>query len=297
MFDSLPFLARQIYVTETMFGAEYWNIYAAFVFFAGACVGSFLNVCIYRVPNNKSVVTPGSRCYACGKPLKFWMNIPILSWFLLRGRCGCNLVKLDARYMIVELITACSFLLLWWWYWRTPDLFLVYAVFVSMLIAGSGIDIDLHLIPNRFTVGLAIVGLIVSALVPSLHGETQVWPALKTSLWGAFLGALILYLVAMIGEYVFKKPAMGLGDVKLIAGMGAFLGPASIAWIIPISAFVGSVWGISLILGQRGTWGTAIPYGPFLAVAAVLYLFGGHVVVDAYIYEIQRTFSSDPTLY
>jgi len=290
-----PLLAQQPIATETMFGPEYWYLFATFVFLAGACVGSFLNVCIYRIPNEKSIVHPGSRCYACGKPLKFWMNLPILSWFLLRGRTACCDVRLDMRYMMVELLTGVCFSLLWWWYWETPGLFLAYAVFVSMLIAGSGVDIDLHMIPNRFTLGLAVVGFIASALVPELHGADTVWGSLKSSLWGAFLGALILFVIAQVGEYVFKKPAMGLGDVKLIAGMGAFLGPESVAWIIPVSAMVGSVWGIALILGCRGTWGTAIPYGPFLAVAAVLYIIGfGNLVVESYIFEIQRTFSSRP---
>ncbi|MEM1059409.1 MAG: A24 family peptidase [Verrucomicrobiota bacterium] len=287
-----PLLAREIVASETMFGADYWYVIAAFVFLAGACVGSFLNVCIYRIPNERSIITPGSRCYACGKPLKFWMNLPILSWFLLRGRAGCCDVKLDSRYLMVELLTAICFVLLWWWYWRTPELFFAYAVFVGMLIAGSGVDIDLHMIPNRFTLGLAVVGIVASALVPELHDADSVWASVKTSLWGAFLGALILFVIAQIGEYVFKKPAMGLGDVKLMAGLGAFLGPESIAWVIPISAMVGSVWGIWLILGSRGSWGTAIPYGPFLAVAAILYPLIGHVVVEAYIEEIARTFDN-----
>jgi leader peptidase (prepilin peptidase) / N-methyltransferase len=252
-----------------------------FIFGIGACIGSFLNVCIYRIPLERSIVSPGSCCSACGAPIPGKYNVPILSWLLLRGRSACCSTKIDARYVIVEILTALVFTALWHDF--PPAEFLAYAYFFSALLIASCIDIDHFIIPDRFTLGTCAVGLIASALVPSLHHKTGAYDGFREGLWGAFIGFATLLVVSKIGAKVFKKEAMGLGDVKFLAGMGAFLGWKATLFIIASSSFFGSIFGVFLILREQKSWGTRMPYGPFLAMAALLWIFAGSDWTDAYL--------------
>jgi leader peptidase (prepilin peptidase)/N-methyltransferase len=244
---------------------------AAFV--VGACIGSFLNVCVYRIPLNRSVIRPGSHCAACGAPIAWYHNLPILSWIFLRGRANCCGTRIDFRYCLVELGLALVFLSLWLRY--PPIDAVIYAFMISGVTAACLIDLDHYIIPDRFTLGGCVAGFIACAIHPSLMGKATALQGFSWSLVGAVAGALTLLAVAWLGTLIFKKEAMGMGDVKFLAAMCAFLGGSSIFWILPVSSLVGSILGLALIFWQRGAWGTRIPYGPFLGLAAVLWLFGG----------------------
>jgi leader peptidase (prepilin peptidase)/N-methyltransferase len=250
-------------------------------FVVGACIGSFVNVCIYRIPLNRSVVHPGSHCAACGAPIPWFYNVPILSWLILRGRAACCGTRIDTRYWLVEVGLALLFLALWLRY--PPVEAIIYAVMVSGLAAACLIDLDHYIIPDRFTLGGCVAGFIACAIHPALMDQRTSLQAFSWSLASAVIGAIVLLLVAWIGTIIFKKEAMGMGDVKFLAAMCSFLGASSIVWILPVSSLVGSGLGLALILWQRGAWGTRIPYGPFLGLAAVLWLFGGHELFRAWL--------------
>jgi len=261
--------------------------FAAFV--VGGCIGSFLNVCVYRIPLNRSVVSPGSHCAACGAPIPWYNNLPIISWLVLRGRAACCGTRIDARYMFVELGMALLFLALWLHY--PPLEAVIYAVMLGGLTAACLIDLDHFIIPDRFTLGGCVAGFIACTIDPKLMGQQTALQGFSWSLASAVIGALTLLAVAWLGTILFKKEAMGMGDVKFLAAICAFFGGSSIAWILPLSSLIGSVLGLILIFWQRGAWGTRIPYGPFLGLAAILWLFGGKDFMDAYWQHIGHVWS------
>jgi leader peptidase (prepilin peptidase)/N-methyltransferase len=253
---------------------------ALFAFVVGACVGSFANVCVYRIPLNRSVIHPGSHCAACGAPIPWYRNIPIVSWPLLRGRAACCGTRIDLRYWLVELGTACLFMALWLYY--APLEAFIYSIMITGLIIACLIDLDHYIIPDRFSLGGCVAGFIACAIDPSLMYRKTALEGFSWSLASAMIGALSLLALAWLGTVIFKKEAMGMGDVKFLAAMCAFLGGTSITWILPLSACVGAALGLIMIAVQRGAWGTRIPYGPFLGLAAVLWLFGGSNLTFSY---------------
>jgi len=243
------------------------------VFVVGACIGSFLNVCIYRIPLDRSVIAPGSHCAACGAPIPWYLNIPIFSWLILRGRAACCGTRIDLRYAIVELGMGLLFVGLWL---RFPPIeAVIYAVMVSGLVTGCLIDLDHYIIPDRFTLGGCAAGFIACAIHPALMGEKTPLLGFSWSLASAIIGMLTLLAIAGAGTLLFKKEAMGMGDVKFLAAICSFLGATSITWTLPLASAIGAVLGLALILWQRGAWGTRIPFGPFLGLAAIAWLFGG----------------------
>ena len=244
-----------------------------FAFIVGACIGSFLNVCVYRIPLNRSIVSPPSHCAACGAPIPWYNNLPIFSWIALKGRAACCGTRIDARYCMVEIGMGFLFMALWMKY--APLEAFIYAIMVSGLTVACLIDLDHYIIPDRFTLGGCVAGFIACAIDPALMDRQTALQGFSWSLAGAMLGALTLLAVAWVGTLLFKKEAMGMGDVKFLAAMCAFLGGTSITWILPLSSLIGSILGLALIFWQRGAWGTRIPYGPFLGLAAILWLFGG----------------------
>ncbi|MFQ3670194.1 MAG: prepilin peptidase [Verrucomicrobiia bacterium] len=243
-------------------------------FLIGACIGSFLNVCIYRWPLGRSVIRPNSHCHACGAPIPARHNLPILSWFLLRGRAACCGVPLDARYPLVEAITALLFTILWilW----PPQLAAPYCLGVAGLIIATFVDLDHYIIPDEVSLGGVLVGLILSTLIPDLHQATSWWGGLKASLLGVAVGGGALWAIAFLGSIIFRKEAMGMGDIKLLAAMGAFLGWTAVPFIIGVASMLGAVIGACLLLRKNKLWGVRLPFGPFLAAAALLWLLGGH---------------------
>ena len=256
---------------------------AVFSFVVGGCIGSFLNVCVYRIPLNRSIVHPGSHCSACGAPIQWYNNLPILSWLVLRGRAACCGTRIDLRYCLVEAGTAFLFMAIWLKYGQVdPVAAVLYAIMVSGLIIACLIDLDHYIIPDRFSVGGCVAGFVACAIHPSLMGQQTALQGFSWSLASAILGALVLLGVAWLGTLLFKKEAMGMGDVKLLAALCSFLGGMSITWILPLSSGIGAVLGVALIMWQRGAWGTRIPYGPFLGLAAILWIFGGSDVMNWY---------------
>jgi leader peptidase (prepilin peptidase)/N-methyltransferase len=259
-----------------------FQIYLDFcVFVFGAIVGSFLNVCIHRMPREESIVNPPSHCPHCGARIQWRHNIPLITWLALRGKARCCGASITPRYFLVELITAALFLALWVKFglaWVTP----LYWLLVAGLIAATFIDFEHYIIPNEITVGGIVVGLFLSGLVPALQGADSAGAALLRSLAGMLTGGLALLAIAMAGERIFKKEAMGLGDVKFLAGIGAFLGWKAALFIIFSSSMIGGVVGVTLVVGSKKGWGSRLPYGPYIAVAAVLWLFVGHELVNWY---------------
>ena len=263
-----------------------------FAFVVGACIGSFLNVCVYRIPLDRSVISPGSHCSACGAPIPWYHNLPIISWPVLRGRAACCGTRIDMRYWLVELGMAFLFLAVWLKYGPTdPVAAVIYALMIGGLTAACLIDLDHYIIPDRFSLGGCAAGFVACAIHPALMDQKTPLLGFSWSLAGAVMGALFLQGIAWLGTMLFKKEAMGMGDVKLLAALCSFLGGTSITWILPLSAIVGSALGFALIMWQKGAWGTRIPYGPFLGLAAILWLFGGSDLTHAYWHHVYVSWS------
>ncbi len=250
-------------------------------FWFGACIGSFLNVCIYRIPREESVVKPRSHCPNCGKMIAWYDNIPLLSYLVLNARCRNCRQWITPRYFLVELLTAALFLLVWLKYGATAST-PIYWLMVSGLILGTFVDFEHMILPDRVTIGGMIAGLLLSALAPSLHGARTVLESLIQSGIGLALGFGTLWTVAFVGKLVFKKDAMGFGDVKLLGAIGAFLGWKAVLFTILFSSFAGSLVGVGLILSARKEWQSRIPYGPYIALAALVWILWGTTWWDAY---------------
>lgn len=278
-----------------------WFFQAAALAF-GAIVGSFLNVCIHRIPKGESIVHPGSQC-GCGKPIAWRDNVPIFSWLLLRGRARCCGRAFSVRYPAIELLTAMLFLGAWLSF--EPAKACVLMFFFSTLICATFIDLDHMIIPDRFSIGGVIAGLVLSAAVPSLHGEVSevfMLASLKSAssgLIGLLVGSGVVLWIALIAEVVLKKEAMGFGDVKLMGSIGAFCGWKGAVFSIFGGALLGIVaFAIWLVVnrvrgakpeqssekegGEEPGMGVPIPFGPMLAAGAIIYLLWASPAVDAY---------------
>lgn len=266
-----------------MIPVEFLEIYiTALVFLFGACWGSFLNVCIYRIPEELSVIHPSSRCPHCLTPIAWYDNIPILGWLKLRGKCRSCQAPISPRYMLVELLTAVLFLLVWMTYGLQLKS-VIYCFVIFGLLLATFIDFDYMIIPDRVSIGGMWMGPVFSMLVPALHGELSWLLGLKSSLIGMAAGFGSLWLVSKIGAAIFKKDAMGFGDVKLLGAIGAFMGWHAVLFVIMASSLLGSVVGIGLIATGRSEASGRIPYGPYIALAAVIWLLGGYEIWDWYI--------------
>jgi leader peptidase (prepilin peptidase)/N-methyltransferase len=247
-----------------LFAATFPWFFPVVAFFFGACVGSFLNVVIYRVPKGESVVFPGSHC-GCGRPIAWHDNIPMLSWLLLRGRARCCGRPFSFRYPAVELLTAVLFLVCWLRY--PPLVAVVGALFIACLVAATFIDLDHFIIPDVFTIGLALAGVALSAAVPALHGQTQgtagenAVAAGLVSLRGLLVGSGLVLWISMLAEAVLRKEAMGFGDVKFVGAIGAFCGWEGAVFAMFGGACVGTVW-ITLAWLWQKTVGRRSPLTP-----------------------------------
>jgi leader peptidase (prepilin peptidase)/N-methyltransferase len=240
----------------------------------GAVIGSFLNVCIHRLPRGESLVRPRSRCPACGTLIRAFDNVPLLSFLWLRGRCRDCRAAISIRYPAVELLNGLGYVLLWRRFGWTPDA-LIYGVFFSALVVVTFIDWDHQIIPNRITLPGIVVGLVSAATV--LAGS------FVDAAIGAVLGGGLLYAVAVASEWVLKKEGMGLGDVKLLAMIGAFLGWKAVLVTVFVGALGGSLVGLALMALKLKRREDPIPFGPFLAVGAVSALFAGPELIAWYL--------------
>jgi leader peptidase (prepilin peptidase)/N-methyltransferase len=365
---------------KTTFDPQYWAAvpfhFWSLAFFALGCiVGSFLNVCIHRLPLGMSIVTPPSHCPHCKYSIPWWLNVPLITWLSLRGRCRNCSAPISPRYFIVELFTGLMFLSCWLVFgnpvhpYLTMPLALVYTLFVSGLIVATFIDFEHFIIPDEITLGGTVVGIILSFLMPSLHGEHQHFRGLWFGLWGAAFGAGMVYAILRLGKWLFgrqkiqmparttvvfsetdlhlpgkpipydellyrrtdeivlhaysvelidrcywnvpvklsksqlligeevldpnevhymevvcdgmvlPREAMGLGDVKFMGAIGAFLGWKGTLFSLMISSMIGAVVGVVLITLQRRGWSSRIPYGPYIALAALVWLFAGKSIM------------------
>jgi leader peptidase (prepilin peptidase) / N-methyltransferase len=348
-----------------------FHFWSAVLFTLGCVVGSFLNVCIHRMPRGESIVSPPSHCPQCGHAIPWYLNIPLITWLYLRGRCAHCRAPISARYFVVELLTGVTFLSAWLVAGRTsPLLALVYCLLLAGLIVATFVDLEHFIIPDEITLGGIAVGLLCSMAVPALHGEQTLWPSLKQSLWGVGVGGGVVYLVLRGGKLFFgrrkvelapdtrvvftetalvlpdeevpfeelfyrktdfialeakrlelidrcykavsvrltpekllvgaeafnpeevlhmeavtdamvlPREAMGLGDVKFMAAIGAFLGWQATLFSLMVSSVIGSVVGVALIVLRKQEWSSKLPYGPYIALAAVIWILGGYHLIS-----------------
>ena len=364
---------------------HFWSL----VFFVLGCmVGSFLNVCIYRLPLGQSIITPKSHCPHCQYSIPWYLNIPLVTWLALRGRCKNCGAPISPRYFIVELLTGVAFLGCWLAFGeKSAALALVYAIFVAGLIAATFIDFEHFIIPDEITLGGIVVGFAVSFFLPSLQGERTVGWGMLQSLIGAAAGAGTIYAILRLGKLLFgrqrvklpldtkivftetavhlpdkvipfeevfyrksdtivfhaktlelvdrgykdvsvrlsppswepeeegsevrrqagglkigeemlnpedvpymeavcaeiilPREAMGLGDVKFMGAIGAFIGWPGVIFSLMISSVIGAIVGVTLIAMRRRQWSSRMPYGPYIALAAVIWIFAGQQIVHA----------------
>lgn len=240
----------------------------------GLLLGSFANVVIHRLPLGQSVVFPRSRCPKCSAAIAAYDNIPVFSWLWLRGRCRACKAWISVRYPGVELLTSLTFVAIFarfGWSWSTVE----YLYFAWALIVVSFIDLDLMILPDVFTLSGIVIGLVGSLANP----EREFVPALA----GALLGGGFLYVIAYLYLWLRKEEGMGGGDIKLLAWIGATLTWESVPFVILCSSILGSLIGIFVAFRRTTGLRSEIPFGPFIAASAIIYLLGGDVIGRWYI--------------
>jgi leader peptidase (prepilin peptidase)/N-methyltransferase len=362
---------------STIFDSHNWaavpfHFWSVMFFVLGCIVGSFLNVCIHRMPLGQSIVSPPSHCPHCQYSIPWYLNIPLVTWVYLKGRCRNCGAPISIRYFLVELLTGLTFLGCWLKFGPNAALSLIYAGFVAGLMVATFIDLEYLIIPDEITFGGMAVGLILSFAVPALHGSVTRFDGLKQSALGLGVGAGLVYLIVRGGKLVFgrervrlggdtrivfgetalhlpekeiaygdvlyresdaivvqartvelvdrcykdvkvkltrrrldidgeeldpekvlhmeaqaaelilPREAMGLGDVKFMGAIGAFLGWESVIFSLVVSAFIGSLVGVTLVLMRKRALSSRLPYGPYIAIAAALWIFEGPPLVAWY---------------
>ena len=354
---------------DAIFDPKNWSViptqfWAAVFFVFGSIVGSFLNVCIHRMPLGESVVSPPSHCPHCKYSIPWFLNIPLLTWLSLRGQCKNCGAPISPRYFLVEALTGAMFMGCWIGFGdRSPILALVFSLFIAGLIVATFIDFEHFIIPDEITIGGIVVGFLISFLIPSLHGEQTLTGALMKSLLGIGVGFGIVYAIVRLGklmfgrqrielpadtkivfsetavhlpdkdvpydelfyrpsdvivmhartlelidrcyinatvrlspkrlmigeeqfdpetihqmeavsdEIVLPREAMGFGDVKFMAAIGAFLGWQSTVFALLASSMIGAAVGVALIVSGRREWSSRLPDGPYIALATVIWMF------------------------
>jgi leader peptidase (prepilin peptidase)/N-methyltransferase len=348
-----------------VWGAVPFHFWSAIFFLFGCIVGSFLNVCIHRMPRGLSIVHPPSHCPKCEYAIPWYLNIPLVTWLYLGGKCKNCREPISPRYFLVELLTGLAFLACWLKAGPAVGLALIYSLFIAGLIVATFIDFEHYIIPDEITIGGTVVGFICSFLAPSLHNAASLSDAIGQSLFGAAVGAGIIYLIlrlgklffgrhrralpenariiftetalelpdesvpygellyrasdtvslrastlelvdrcykdvlvrltqttleigeeklnpeevhhmeAVTGEIVLPREAMGLGDVKFMAAIGAFLGWKAVIFSLAISSVIGTLAHVAMVLAGRRAFSQRLPYGPYIAIAAALWVFTG----------------------
>jgi leader peptidase (prepilin peptidase)/N-methyltransferase len=356
---------------KTIFDPEIWERvpfhFWSLVFFVFGCnIGSFLNVCIHRMPLGQSIVSPPSHCPHCKYSIPWYLNIPLVTWLWLRGKCRNCGAPISIRYFLVELLTGLLFLACWNVYGRQSAwLALVYCVFLAGLMVATFIDFEHFIIPDEITLGGMAVGFVISIFLWQLHGQDSFVGSIRESLLGIGAGAGLIYAILRLGkllfgrqtievpaevkvvfsetgvylgdqeipyeelfyrrsdvitlhattleladrcyrnvqvrltpqklqigdeefdpeqvphmeaesnEVVLPREAMGFGDVKFMGAIGAFLGWQSVVFSLMVSSVIGSAIGLALIVFRKREWSTRLPYGPYIALAAAIWIFGG----------------------
>jgi len=248
-------------------------ITVGFIFAFGLCVGSFINVCIYRLPSNQSIVYPRSFCPRCEVPIRFYDNIPVLSYILLLGRCRHCKARIPFRYVLVE-IAGGAFAVLTYLKFGLSVEALLYYLFIAALLVITYIDIDHRIIPDVISIPGIPAGFAASFFLPAL--------SYRDSLMGIFIGGGTLYGIAWAYHALTRKEGMGGGDIKLLAMIGAFIGWKGVLFTVFVSSAVGTVCGMAVMLHQRGGMKLAIPFGPFLSIGAIAYVYFGPDLISWY---------------
>ncbi|MBU8848433.1 MAG: prepilin peptidase [Desulfobacterales bacterium] len=254
---------------------DYFSTLGLLVFMFGTCIGSFLNVCIYRVPENNSIVTPGSFCPNCNKSIPFYYNIPVLSYIFLMGRCKFCKCPISIRYPLIEALTGIFALLLFHKFGLTPVM-VYWFVFISVLTTISFIDIDHQIIPDV----ISLPGILIFASSFYFLPEMTI----KDTLLGIFTGGGSLYAVALFYYLLRRQEGMGGGDIKLLAMIGAATGIKGVVFTIFAGSLSGTIVGILIMVYTRiADTKLRIPFGPFLSLGAILYIFFGKQLIQWYL--------------
>lgn len=243
------------------------------VFVFGSCIGSFLNVCIYRIPAEKSIVYPGSMCPVCGTAIRYYDNIPILSYTWLGGRCRSCRTRISVRYPLIELLTGIMALGLFFKYGPTIQM-LVYFTFAAILIIITFIDIDHRIIPDSLSLPGIVVFFCAALTIPSMT-----W---HDSVLGIVVGGGSLFAVAVVYHLLTRKEGMGGGDIKLLAMIGALIGWKGVLFTVFVSSAAGTIIGLGIMIATRQNMKLAVPFGPFLSLGAITYIFWGKQVISWY---------------
>lgn len=261
-------------------------VFYTFIFIIGLISGSFINVFIYRFPRGESIVYPASHCTRCGSYLRFYHNIPVLSYIFLKGRCADCRSGISVLYPIVELLTAFLAVLIFHKF-GFAVVTAVYMLLAFSLIAVTFTDLKYMIIPNVITLPGIMLGFLYNSLITDwssliegikymdlsgiIYSAVQV-PAVN-SLVGIMVGGGSLFLIATVYKLIRKTEGMGMGDVKLLAMLGAFLGVKGVFFTLLVSSLIGSTVGLIVILMRMGNFQFALPYGPFLSLGAILFIF------------------------
>jgi leader peptidase (prepilin peptidase) / N-methyltransferase len=360
---------------DAIFDARYWaavpfHFWSLVFFVLGCIVGSFLNVCIHRMPLGESIVSPPSHCPHCRYSIPWYLNVPLATWLYLRGRCRNCGAPISARYFLVELLTGLAFLACWLAFGaQSAALTLVYCVVLAGFVVATFIDFEHFIIPDEVTIGGMVAGFLGSLLVPALHQAKAAPTSLERCFLGLVAGGGLVYGILRLGkllygrqkfelaphsrvfftettvklpdkeipyedmfyrksdavvleaqtveladrgyarvqvrlsptllkvgpdrfkpedvphlevvtdEIVVPREAMGLGDVKFMAAIGAFLGWQAVLFTLMLSAVVGATVGITLILLRKSAWSSRLPYGPYIALAATVWIFSGQRIL------------------
>ena len=254
---------------------DHTSYFAVFIFIIGACIGSFLNVCIYRIPENNSIITPGSFCPACKKGIPFYCNIPVLSYLFLKGRCKFCHEPISIRYPLIEILAG-MFAVVLFYKFGIGQVMVYWFIFTSVLITISFIDIDHQIIPDV----ISLPGILVFA--SSFYFLPEM--TLKNTLLGIVAGGGSLYAVAFLYYLLKKQEGMGGGDIKLLAMIGAAIGIKGVFFTIFAGSLFGTFFGLLIMIYTKiADSKLKIPFGPFLSMGAILYIFFGEQLILWYL--------------
>lgn len=260
------------------------NIFTVWSFAFGAVIASFLNVVIWRVPRGESIVSPPSHCPKCNARIKWYQNVPVVSYLALRGRCANCGEKISVRYLLIELVGGALFM---WAWMRFGMLAPLLWVWISLMMIGTMIDFDHKLLPDFVTVGGMLYGvLVVNLAFPLLLGigVADLWPGLIRSVAGLALGLGLMWLIRFAGSKAFKREAMGMGDVLLMGAVGSISGMEGVVFVVMVSSLIGSIGGIlTMAIGKRWKRNVEIPYGPYICAAHFICIFYGDEIVSWYL--------------
>ena len=251
-----------------------YGIEVVLIFILGLIVGSFSNVCVYRIPRNESIVYPASHCPKCHTTIKPIDNIPLLSYILLKGRCRNCKSKISIRYPVVEFLTGFIYLQIYLVYGLSIQT-LIYVILASSLIIISFIDLKEQIVPDVISLPGIVIGFIISFFVPYI--------SFINSALGVVVGGGIILIIGMAGSIIFKKEAMGGGDVKLAAMIGAFLGWRYIIISLFLGFFLGAIVGIVLILSKIKSREDVVAFGPFIVLGSLITLLCGEKILSWYL--------------